>query len=70
MKLVVGISCGPCKMLKDWMKENNIEVEQIVAEENKETVMAAGVRSVPSLILDDGTVIGGIENIKEKLNLV
>ena len=65
MKLMVGQNCSPCTMLKTWLQEQNIEVEQIMAEENMSLAQELGIRSVPTLILDDNSLIMGIELIKE-----
>lgn len=65
MRLFVGKNCIPCKMLKQWLAENNIEVFQIVAEDNMEAAQSAGVKALPSLVLDNGDVIQGLEEIKK-----
>lgn len=65
MKLFVGKTCIPCKELKKWLSEKNIEIEQIVADDNMEEAIKAGVKVLPSLILDDSSVISGKDNIKD-----
>lgn len=65
MKLFVGKDCIPCKMLKNWLKENDIDVPQFVAEDNMTEAQEAGVKSLPSLVLDDGKVVQGSDNIKD-----
>ena len=65
MKLMVGEHCMPCKELKAWLDENNIQVEKILASENMELATQLGVKSLPTLILDDNTLIKGGEAIKE-----
>ena len=53
MDLFVGKNCIPCKNLKVYLKENNIEVNQIVAEDNMDLAKEKGIRVLPTLILDD-----------------
>lgn len=65
MKLFVGKNCIPCKMLKQWLADNNIDVPQFVAEDNVQEAHAAGVKALPTLILDDGNTLQGFDNIKE-----
>lgn len=65
MKLFVGKNCVPCKMLKTWLAENSVEVQQLVAEDNMQEAQEAGVKTLPSLVLDDNSVIQGFDNIKD-----
>lgn len=65
MDLFVGKNCIPCKNLKAWLKESNIEVNQIVAEDNMDLAKEKGVRILPTLVLDDNSTIKGADNIKE-----
>jgi len=64
MKLFVGKNCIPCKMTKKWLIDHEIEVDQVVAEDNVLEAQTAGVKALPSLVLDNGTVIQGYDNIK------
>lgn len=73
MKLFTGINCIPCQMVKDWLKQNNItEIEIVVANDNLDETKRLGIKSVPTLVLDDETCITGVNEIKdmilEKLN--
>lgn len=65
MKLFTGKFCMPCKMLKTWLDQNNIEVEEVLAEEHMDEVEKFNIKQTPSLVLDDGTVIAGKDNIVE-----
>lgn len=65
MKLFTGKFCMPCKMLKTWLDQNNIEVEEVLAEEHMDKVEKFNIKQTPSLVLDDGTVIAGKDNIVE-----
>lgn len=65
MKVVVGTNCMPCKMLKEWLKDHNSNIEQVVAEDNMDMIEQLGVKSLPTLVLDDNTLIKGFENIVE-----
>lgn len=64
MKLVTGENCMPCKMLKQWLAERNIEVQEVYANENKELVDQFKIKSTPSLITEEGTVVQGLDNIQ------
>jgi len=64
MKLFVGKNCIPCKMTKSWLAENKIDVDQVVAEDNVQEAKDAGVKALPSLVLDNGEVIQGYDKIK------
>ena len=65
MRLFVGKNCIPCKQLKAWLAANSIEIEQIVVEDNMEIATEAGVKSLPTLQLDDNSLIRGGEEIME-----
>ena len=65
MKLFVGKNCMPCKMLKQWLVDNKIEIPQLIAEDNMQEAQAAGVKALPTLVLDDGSTLQGFDNIKE-----
>lgn len=65
MKLFTGKFCMPCKMLKTWLDQNNIEVEEVLAEEHMDEVEKFNIKQTPSLVLDDSTVIAGKDNIVE-----
>jgi len=67
MKLVVGKHCGACRALEGWLDENNIQLDKMIAEDNMETVQELGVKTLPTLVLDDNTLIKGNETIKEYL---
>jgi len=66
MILVSMTSCMPCKMVKQYIQENNIEgVEVINVEDHEDIVEKYNIRQTPSLILDDDTVLAGKDNIIE-----
>lgn len=67
MKLVVGKHCGACRALEGWLDENEIQIDKMIAEDNMEAVQKLGVKSLPTLVLDDDTLVKGNENIKEYL---
>lgn len=69
MKLVTGTHCMPCKMLHNWLDENNIKINDILdSEKDLDTVKELGIKQTPTLVLDDGTLIAGLETIKEYLS--
>lgn len=66
MKLFTGKFCMPCKMLKTWLDENNIQVDEVLAEEHMDEVEKLQIKQTPTLVLDDNkTIIGGKDNIIE-----
>ena len=67
MKIVTAVWCGPCKALKATLKEKNIEVEFVDADEDRDYVLENNVKSVPTLVTDDGELISGVDEIVEKL---
>lgn len=67
MKIFTGKFCMPCKMLKQWLQENNIEIEEVLAEDNMDEVEKYGVKQTPTLLLDDGTLIANKDEIIEYL---
>ena len=45
-------TCGNCKQLKKLLEEKNIPFTNI---DDRDTVIAKGIKSVPTLELEDGT---------------
>ena len=48
-------------------KEKIIEVEFVDADEDRDYVLENNVKSVPTLVTDDGELISGVDEIVEKL---
>lgn len=67
MKIFTGKFCMPCKMLKQWLQENNIEIEEVLAEDNMDEVEKYDIKQTPTLLLDDGTLIANKDDIIEYL---
>lgn len=67
MKLVVGKHCGACRALEGWLDENEIQIDKMIAEDNMDKVQELGVKTLPTLVLDNGSLVKGNENIKEVL---
>ena len=65
MKLVTGKFCMPCKMLKQWLDDNNIKVDEVLSDDIMDEVDRLGIKQTPTLILDDETLIAGKDNIVE-----
>ena len=64
MKLITIPGCIPCKMVKKYFEENNIQdIEVLDATENEDLVEQYNIKQTPSLILDDGKVLAGKDNI-------
>jgi len=64
-KLVTATWCAPCKVLKTQLSEEKIEVEYVDAVDNPEYIKRLGVRSVPTLVVNDEELI--TSNILEYL---
>jgi len=66
MILVSMTNCMPCKMVKQYFKDNNIKnIEIVDVEDHEDLVKKYNIKQTPSLILDDDTVLAGKENIIE-----
>lgn len=67
-------TCPYCTMLKDFLKENNVEFEDINVAENKEAakemIDKSGQMGVPVTEINDEIIVGfDKEAIKKKLGL-
>lgn len=56
-KLVTASWCGPCKILKAQLEEANIEVEQVNADTSVDYCQKMGIRSIPTLVVNDTELI-------------
>lgn len=63
MRLLTMPGCIPCKMVKQYFQDNNIEAEIIDVTEHEDLVEQYSIKQTPSLILDDDTVLAGKDNI-------
>ena len=67
-------TCPYCHMVKDYLKENNIEFEDINLSENperaNEMIEKSGQQGVPVILVDEDVVVGfDREKLKELLDL-
>jgi len=69
-KIVTAEWCGPCKMLKGEIKNANIEVEYIDADDNMDFCNKLGITSIPTLITSEKEIIIGYPEILKKLNIL
>ena len=53
-KLITASWCSPCKMLKGKLAAAKITVDLVDAEEEAQYVEDLGIRSVPTLVIEDG----------------
>lgn len=67
MKIYSGKFCVPCKMLKEWLQENNIKIEELMVDEHTDDVVRLQIKQTPTLVLDDERLIAGKDNIIEYL---
>lgn len=66
MKLLTMPGCMPCKMVKEYFQQNDItDVEILDVTEHEDIVEQYSIKQTPSLILDDGTVLAGKDDIVE-----
>jgi len=63
MKLFSASWCAPCKVVKMELLNYKHSIDIIDVDEQPELTRAAGVRSVPSLLLGNGDVLVGLEDI-------
>jgi len=63
MKLLTMSSCIPCKMVKQYFAENDIKAEILDVTEHEDLVEQYNIKQTPSLILDDGTILAGKDDI-------
>lgn len=66
--------CFYCKLLKEFLKENNVEYEDLNVQENREAALEmiekTGQTGVPVIEIDGKIIIGfDKEKLKEALNL-
>ena len=66
MKIIKGKFRMPCRMLSQWLEENNIDIPEEFSDDNPD-VEKYGIKQTPALITDDGIVVQGLESIKEYL---
>ena len=67
-------TCPWCIKVKDWLKENNVEFEEIDVntdqEAAKEMIIRSGQDAVPVIDVDGTVIIGfDINKLRELLNL-
>ena len=68
-KIITAKWCGPCKLLRKEIAEAKIEVEYIDADQNKEFCSKNGIKSIPTLITENGHIVTSYSEIIEKLNI-
>ena len=65
MYIISNDNCQNCKMLTDML--GGISVPTIKASENMDLCRRLNIRQVPALVLDDETVIFGVEEIANEV---
>jgi thiol-disulfide isomerase/thioredoxin len=68
-KIVTAEWCGPCKLLKKEIAEYKVEVEYIDADENIEFCNNNNIKSIPTLITENGNIVTSYSEILKKLNI-
>lgn len=63
-KLFTASWCVNCKPIKTLIEHGGYEVEVIDVDQCPDLVRDSGVRSVPSLLLDDGSLVVGSTKIQ------
>jgi glutaredoxin len=69
MKIATASWCAPCKTLKNRIENSQIKVEYKDMNIDPDFFMQNNIRTVPTLVTDDGEVIAGAVLIAEKLGL-
>jgi thioredoxin 1 len=70
LKLLTASWCGPCHALKNRLEKQNISVDLVDIDQEKELVQKYSVRSVPTLLVIDGEScekVNGSEEIVAKI---
>jgi glutaredoxin len=67
VKLFTASWCTPCKVVKQELEKFTHTVDIIDVDSSPALVRASGVRSVPSLLLGNGDVLTGVEDIVKAL---
>lgn len=62
--LVTTHTCPRCKIIKEFLHENNIEFTELYAEEHPEHVQALGITQAPTLLTNTGERFEGIGPIR------
>lgn len=66
MYIISNDNCGQCKMLMDTL--GDVSIPTIKASENMDLCRRLNVKQVPALVLDDETVVFGLDNIVSEIN--
>ena len=67
MILFTASWCKPCKELKQWMSERGMTLEHIDIDSRPDLAIEVGVGKVPTLMITDGSLLEGREEIKPYL---
>lgn len=68
MELFKAENCAPCSNLSQWMESQNIEVPTTTLTFEKLREGEFPFKTVPSLVLDDGSVVSGFPQIRLHLS--
>lgn len=68
MKLATATWCAPCKILKARLESSGFKIETMDMDINPDFFMQNGIRSVPTLVTDDGELILGADKIWDHIN--
>lgn len=67
MKLATATWCAPCKALKAKLQSLGVKIETKDIDNDPEFFKEHEIRSVPTLVKDDGTLITSVEKIENEL---
>ena len=69
MKLATATWCAPCKTLKARIESSGVKVEFKDMDVDPSFFAQNNIRTVPTLVTDDGELIFGANEIAQKLGL-
>jgi glutaredoxin-related protein len=70
LKLFTSTTCGPCAMLKNKLKSQELVVETVDPYSDMETSRKYGIKSIPTLVVIDGDSFELVKGSEDILNTI
>lgn len=67
MYIITETHCQNCKMLKQMLGEQAMNIHFKLASENMDTCRRLGIKAIPALVKDDETVVFDLEEIVREI---